>query len=83
MMVLGNMYDDRKIIHTLIKLLDDSDGGVRGYSHMILVKGTGGAGKFGYNAGANASERQPAIKRWKDWAATATVPLLSDDFVKK
>ena len=83
MMVLGNMYDDREFVETLIKLLDDPDKGVRGYAHMILIKGTNGLGKFAYNAAANAKDRQAAIKLWNDWASKTTVPLLSDDFVKK
>ena len=83
MMILGNMYDDRKVVDTLIKLLDDPDGGVRGYAHMILIKGTNGLGEFAYNATANANDRQAAIKLWNDWASKTTVPLLSDDFVKK
>jgi len=83
MMILGNLYDDREIVHTLIKLLDDPDGGVRGYAHMILIKGTGGVGRFGYNAAANATDRQAATARWNDWATQATAPLLSNDFVKK
>jgi hypothetical protein len=77
------MYDDRKIILTLVKLLDDPDGGVRGYAHIILKKGTDGVGKFGFNAGHNKTDRQAAIRRWNDWAAQATTPLLSDNFIKK
>ncbi|EDM28060.1 hypothetical protein LNTAR_11926 [Lentisphaera araneosa HTCC2155] len=83
MMVIGNMYDDREVVQTLIKLLDDPDEGVRGYAHMILIKGTNGLGGFAYNAAANAKDRQAAIKLWNDWASKTTVPLLSDDFVKK
>ena len=41
LMIFGNMHDDSKIIQTLIKLLDDPDGGLRGYAHIILKKGTG------------------------------------------
>ncbi|MBP65473.1 MAG: hypothetical protein CL727_06890, partial [Chloroflexi bacterium] len=83
LMIPGNMYDDRKIILTLVKLLDDPDGGVRGYAHIILKKGTDGVGKFGFNAGHNKTDRQAAIRRWNDWAAQATTPLLSDNFIKK
>jgi len=83
LMIPGNMYDDRKIIQTLIKLLDDSDGGVRGYAHIILKKGTGDVGKFGFNPGHNKADRQAAIRRWNDWAAQVTAPLLSDNFIKK
>ena len=83
LMIPGNMYDDRKIILTLVKLLDDPDGGVRGYAHIILKKGTDGVGKFGFNAGHNKTDRQAAIRRWNDWAAQATAPLLSDNFIKK
>ncbi|NRA40571.1 MAG: hypothetical protein HRU15_20670, partial [Planctomycetes bacterium] len=82
-MVTGNMYDDRKIIQTLLKLLHDPDVGVRGYAHMVLIKGTNGVGKFGYNANHNKNERQAPISLWNTWAAQITVPLLSDDFVKK
>ena len=82
-MVLGNMYDDRKIIQTLVKLLDDPDVGVRGYAHMVIKKGTNGVGKFGYNASHNKSERQASISLWNKWAAKITAPLLSDNFVKK
>ena len=83
LMVLGNMYDDRKIILTLIKLLDDPDVGVRGYAHMILKKATDDVGKFGFNPGHNKTERRVAIRRWNDWAAQATSPLLSDKFIRK
>lgn len=83
MMIIGNMYDDREVVETLIKLLDDPDQGVRGYAHMILVKGTDGKGRFGYNAAANSSQRQGAIKLWQDWAKKVTVSLLSKDSVKK
>ena len=83
MMILGNMYDDREVVYTLIKLLNDPDGAVRGYAHMILIKGTGGVGRFGYNAAANATDRQAATARWNYWATQATAPLLSNDFVKK
>ncbi|MCJ8330111.1 MAG: prolyl oligopeptidase family serine peptidase [Lentisphaeria bacterium] len=82
-MVAGNMYDDRKIIQTLVKLLDDPNVGVRGYAHMVLKKGTNGIGKFGYNASHNKSERQAPVSLWNKWAAQITVPLLSDNFVKK
>jgi hypothetical protein len=82
-MVPGNMHDDRNLILTLIKLLDDPDVGVRGYAHMILKKGTDGVGKFGFNPGQNKTERQVAIRRWNDWAAQATSPLLSDNFIRK
>ena len=83
LMKLGNMYDDRKIILTLVKLLDDPEQPVRGYAHMILIKGTNGVGKFGYNAAENANDRKAAIALWNNWAATATAPLLSGDFVRK
>lgn len=83
LMVPGNMYDDRKIIQTLVKLLDDPDGGVRGYAHMVLKKGTDGVGKFGYDASLNKNDRQAAVRLWKNWAVQATVPLLSDNFIKK
>jgi hypothetical protein len=83
LMVAGNMYDDRKIIETLVKLLDEPDVGVRGYAHMVLKKGTNGVGKFGYNASHNKSERQAPVSLWNKWAAQITVPLLSDNFVKK
>ena len=83
MMILGNMYDDRVIVRTLTSLLDDPDGGVRGYAHIILIKGTNGVGRFGYNAADNATARQAATARWKDWAAQATAPLLSNNFVRK
>ncbi|NRA39407.1 MAG: prolyl oligopeptidase family serine peptidase [Planctomycetes bacterium] len=82
-MVVGNMYDDRKIIQTLVKLLHDPDGGVRGYAHMVLIKGTNGVAKFGYNASHNKNDRKAPISLWNTWAAQITVPLLSDDFVKK
>ena len=83
LMIFGNMHDDRKIIQTLIKLLDDPDGGVRGYAHIILKKGTGGVGKFGFNPGHNKTDRRAAIRRWNAWAAEVTAPLLSDNFIKK
>ena len=83
LMIPGNMHDDRKIIQTLIKLLDDSDGGVRGYAHIILKKGTNDVGKFGFNPGHNKMHRQAAIRRWNDWASQVTSPLLSDNFIKK
>ena len=83
LMIPGNMHDDRKIIQTLIKLLDDSDGGVRGYAHIILKKGTNDVGKFGFNPGHNKTDRQAAIRRWNDWAARVTAPLLSANFIKK
>ena len=83
LMILGNMHDDRKIILTLLKLLDDPDGGVRGYAHIILKKGTGDIGKFGYNPGHGKTERQAAIRRGREWASQASAPLLSDDFIKK
>jgi len=83
LMIPGNMHDDRKIIQTLIKLLDDPDGGIRGYAHIILKKGTNDVGKFGFNPGHNKTDRQAAIRRWNDWAAQVTAPLLSDNFVRK
>ena len=83
MMIPGNMHDDRKIILTLIKLLDDSDGGFRGYAHIILKKGTNDVGKFGFNPGHNKTDRQAAIRRWNNWAAQVSAPLLSDNFIKK
>ena len=83
LMVPGNMYDDRRMIHTLIKLLDDPDEGVRGYAHIILIKGTNGVGRFGYSAGSNKTARQAAIKHWNNWAAKVTAPLLSNASVRK
>jgi HEAT repeat protein len=83
LMIPGNMHDDRKIIQTLIKLLDDPDAGVRGYAHIILKKGTGDVGKFGFNPGHNKTDRQAAIRRWNAWAAEVTAPLLSNNFVRK
>ena len=83
MMILGNMYDDRKIILTLLKLLDDPDGGVRGYAHIILKKGTDDLGKFGYNPGHGKTERQKAIRRWKNWTAQASATLHSDNYIKE
>ena len=82
-LVPGNKYDDKIIIKTLIQLLDDHDEGVRAYSHMILVKGTNGVSKFGYNASDSKIDRQTAVKRWSDWALKATAPLLSEDFIRK
>ena len=83
LMIPGNMHDDRKIIQALIKLLDDPDGGVRGYAHIILKKGTDDVGKFGFNPGHNKTDRQAAIRRWNAWAAEVTAPLLSNNFVRK
>lgn len=78
-MKLGNMYDDRQIVLTLVKLLDDPQQPVRSAAFTALKVVSNDS--FGYSP--DSDNRQAGITNWKNWAAKATAPLLSVDFVKR
>jgi predicted esterase len=59
----------RRMIWTLVDLLDDEDGGLRQIAALALEPSqTGG---FGYQAGANKAGRAAAVASWKEWATKA------------
>jgi predicted esterase len=79
LMKLGNMYDDRQIILTLVKLLDDPEQPVRLAAFTRLKS----ASKNSFAYSPDSTDRKEGLKNWNRWAAEATAPLLSSDFVRK
>lgn len=79
LMKLGNMYDDRQIILTLVKLLDDPEQPVRLAAFTRLKSATNDS--FAYSP--DSTNRKAGLTNWNRWAAHATASLLSDDFVRK
>ncbi len=79
LMKLGNMYDDRKIILTLVKLLDDPEQPVRLAAFTRLKS----ASKNSFAYSPDSTDRKEGLENWNRWAAQATAPLLSSDFVRK
>ncbi len=79
LMKLGNMYDDRQIILTLVKLLDDPEQPVRLAAFTRLKS----ASKNSFAYSPDSTDRKEGLKNWNRWAAQATAPLLSSDFVRK
>ncbi len=59
----------------LIELLDSDDSAIRLYASHALRDLTGES--FGYQFWASAAQRQPAIDRWKRWAAA--IGLIPED----
>ena len=79
LMKLGNMYDDRQIILTLVKLLDDPEQPIR----LAVFTRLKSASKDSFAYSPDSTDRTAGLKNWHRWAAQATVPLLSDDFTIK
>jgi beta-galactosidase len=79
LMKLGNMHDDRQIILTLVKLLDDPEQQVRLAAYTRLKSAS--QNSFAYSP--DSTDRKEGLKNWNRWAAEATAPLLSNDFARK
>jgi len=79
LMKLGNMYDDRQIILTLVKLLDDPEQPIR-FAVFAQLKSASND-SFAYSP--DSTDRKEGLDNWNRWAAQVTAPLLSDDFIRK
>jgi hypothetical protein len=62
---LGERLPEGRVVPPLIGRLDDSDAVVRLSAHEELKKLTGQ--DFGFVPWADASERAPAVARWRSW----------------
>ena len=58
---------DRSAVRQLVADLDSDDPAVRFYAISGLSRITGE--RFGYDYYAGEEDRQPAVKRWREWLA--------------
>jgi len=79
LMTLGNMHDDRQIILTLIRLLDDPKQPIRLAAFTRLKS----ASKDDLAYSPDSTDRTAGLKNWRRWAVQATAPLLPNDFPMK
>ncbi len=62
---LGNQLPEWQVIPPLIERLNDADAVVRLSAHEELRRRTGQ--DLGFVPWADATERGPAVQRWRDW----------------